>query len=162
MEQTENASGLSAETKELLEKIQQLNAQKEEAGPGIDLISVSNLTSGIEFIYEKVRNALDYHEEHLWLKNAILRILHRRLDEILAKQEIGKGLIEELIRGRYLENNCWPESKGREVDLILEKYRRVIEIIETETALSEKTTSRLEQWFLGIAATIFLDTSRQA
>ncbi|KKU11138.1 MAG: hypothetical protein UX65_C0004G0033 [Parcubacteria group bacterium GW2011_GWB1_46_8] len=148
----ESTSRLSIQTKELLEHIQKLNEQKQERQSDIDLISVSNLTSGIEFVYEKIRNALDYHEEHLWLKNAILRILKRRLDEILAKQSVGRGLVEELIRGRYLENNHWEESKTQQIDDILEKYRRVLEILETQTALPEKTTSRLEQWFLGIAA----------
>jgi hypothetical protein len=148
----ESTAPLSVQTIALLEKIQKLNEQKQEHQPEIDLISVSNLTSGIEFVYEKIRNALDYHEEHLWLKNAILRVLKRRLDEVLAKQPIGRGLIEELIRGRYLENNYWEEAKAKEVDEILEKYRRVFEILETQTALSEKTASRLEQWFLGLAA----------
>ncbi len=95
---------------------------------------------------------MEYQEEHLWLKNAINRILRRRLDEILAKGKIGSSLIEELIRGRYLENNYWPETKALAIEEILEKYRRVLELLETRGQYPEKTVASLESWFLGLAS----------
>lgn len=149
---SEHTNQLSSHTRELLERLQHINQTKETQREITNVISVSDLTRGIEFIYEKIRNALEYHEEHLWLKNAIYRILSRRSDEIIAHEKIGREFIEELIRGRYLENNYWPESKAIEVDEILEKYRRVIEILETETSYTTKTIKILEQWLLGIAA----------
>jgi len=79
---------LSQYTKNLLEKIQDASTQKKEGDEfATSPITVSNLTSGIEFLYEKIRNALEYREEHLWLKDAILRILKRRFFEILAKKK---------------------------------------------------------------------------
>src|SRR3989338_6989871 len=95
---------LSQHTLNLLEKIKNANRKKESDEFSSSPITVSNLTSGIEFLYEKIRNALEYREEHLWLKDAILRILKRRFFEIMAKEKIGHELIEELIRGRYLDN----------------------------------------------------------
>lgn len=143
---------LSSETKSLLEAIAQKNSQRAEEQFGSSQISVSNLTSGIEFLYEKIRNALEYREEHLWLKDAVLRILKRRFFEILAKEKIGRELIEELIRGHYLKNDSLAESKAVEIDEVLKKCRQVIEVFETKSKLEEKQNSKHEEWFLGLIA----------
>ena len=47
----ESYSQLSLQTKELFEQIKQLNETKQKPQPEINLIKVSNLTSGIEFVY---------------------------------------------------------------------------------------------------------------
>ncbi|KKS08393.1 MAG: hypothetical protein A2418_01880 [Candidatus Brennerbacteria bacterium RIFOXYC1_FULL_41_11] len=143
---------LSFETKSLLEEIAQKNNQKTADQFTTSQISVSNLTSGIEFLYEKIRNALEYREEHLWLKDAVLRILKRRFFEILAKEKIGRELVEELIRGHYLKNDSFPENKTDEIDEILKKYRQVAEIFEKKFNLEEKQNNKYEEWFLGITA----------
>ncbi len=149
---------LSQYTKNLLEKIQDASTQKKEGDEfATSPITVSNLTSGIEFLYEKIRNALEYREEHLWLKDAILRILKRRFFEILAKEKIGHELVEELIRGRYLENGYYPESKSFEVDDILKKYCQVFEIFENSSRLEEKQNNQYEEWFLSLAALEIVD-----
>ncbi len=149
---------LSQYTQNLLEKIRSATTSKKEGDEFTPSpITVSNLTSGIEFLYEKIRNALEYREEHLWLKDAILRILKRRFFEILAKEKIGHELVEELIRGRYLDNGYHPESKAFEVDDILKKYRQVFEAFENKSALGEKDNSRYEEWFLSLAALEIVD-----
>jgi hypothetical protein len=148
------AQTLSKEAEELLEALSQpaVIAFPEEEGQ--EAIRVSSLTRGLGFLYERIRNALDYHEEHLWLKNAILRILKRRFYEILGGKEIGKVIIEELIRGHYLENNTIPEIRAQELDTVIGKYREVLWLLQENYKREdlEQELSSLEFWFLGIAA----------
>lgn len=90
-------------------------------------IKVSTLISRLAFFYEKIRNAVDYDEDHLLRKNAIARILRRQIIiEGVVKEadslKISEHLLIELIRGSYLPNNQIPETKIKEVGVMLEKY----------------------------------------
>jgi hypothetical protein len=119
---------------------------------GVETIHVSNITRGLGFLYERIRNVLDYKEESLWAKNAILRILKRRELQILSGEDIGLFLIQELIRGRYLENDSVPESKAIEVDRVLAKYRGIWMAAFPEGIVAEKSQRLRADWLLGIAA----------
>jgi len=145
---------LSQPTEELLENLSQLESETHEEEPGGEKIRVSSVTRGLGFFYERIRNVLDYHEEHLWAKNAIFRILKRRFYEILGGKHVGKPLLEELIRGHYLENNSVPESYIDEVDTIIEKYRQACYTLE-ETYKGDEDESKaygLETWLMSLAA----------
>ncbi len=90
-------------------------------------ISVSSMVSKVAFFYEKIRNVIDYDEEHLLRKNAILRILKRQIviEGVLRTSvslEMSKHLLHELIRGSYLPNDKILETKILEVSILLEKY----------------------------------------
>lgn len=90
-------------------------------------ISVSSMTSKLALVYEKVRNVVDYDDDHLLRKNAIKRIFKRHIliDGLLKKtesKEIALHLLTELIQAGYLENNAIPETKIQEVAGIFEKY----------------------------------------
>ena len=52
--------------------------KNEEFVPETSKIKISEIASRAVFWYEKLRNTLEYNEEHLLLKNAIFRILKRR------------------------------------------------------------------------------------
>jgi len=52
---------------------------KDNLSDNIPRISVSDLISKMSFYYEKIRNSVDYKEEHLLRKNAIERILKRQI-----------------------------------------------------------------------------------
>lgn len=93
-------------------------------------IRVSELISKMAFYYEKIRNAVDYNEEHLHRKDAILRILKRLIViegivKIGKSEELASNLLIELIRAGYLPNNKIPESKIDEVAEIIEKHIRL-------------------------------------
>ncbi len=95
-------------------------------------IRVSALISRLSFFYEKIRNAIDYDEEHLLRKNAIHRILRRQMiieGAVLQTdaRQIAEHLLVELIRGSYLPNNELPETKINEVELKLAKYIKLKE-----------------------------------
>lgn len=93
-------------------------------------LQVSELISKMAFFYEKIRNAVDYDEDHLLRKNAIARILKRqvRIEGILKTintEDLAQHLLAELIRAGYLPNNTLPESKIDEVAKILDKYLKL-------------------------------------
>jgi len=72
------------------------------------------------FYYEKLRNAIDYQDEHLFLKNAIKRILKRRT--FLGSKGNGTALLKELVWAKYFENDYLPLELADEIDSILRKY----------------------------------------
>ncbi len=118
---------INENTKKLFQVIYSEQAKKEEIDEDTPKIKVSTLISKVAFFYEKVRNAVDYDEEHLLRKNAIARILRRQvviegaLKETDA-EKIATHLLTELIRGAYLPNNTIPETKIKETASLLEKY----------------------------------------
>ncbi|MHB8904093.1 MAG: hypothetical protein ACYC40_03255 [Patescibacteria group bacterium] len=118
---------INENTKKLFQVIYSEQAKKEDDDDDVPKIKVSTLISKVAFFYEKVRNAVDYDEEHLLRKNAIARILRRQvviegaLKETDA-EKIATHLLTELIRGAYLPNNKIPEIKIKETTALLEKY----------------------------------------
>lgn len=82
--------------------------------------------SFVAFAYEKLRNFVDYQEEHLLRRRAIARALSRRLLSSSPSTEMAKALIMELIRSRYLPNNTLPEEKIIEVTESLVKFHKLI------------------------------------
>lgn len=74
------------------------------------------------FLYEKLRNFVDYQEEHLLRRRAIKRSLTRRLLFPQPSEEMARGLILEMIHARYLLNNFLPEIKIQTTAKIIEKY----------------------------------------
>ncbi len=112
-------------------------------------IQVHNVVSKAAFVYEKIRNAVDYNEEHLVRKNAIYRILKRKLvlekvvfeNYLLDKyhqDNIALHLLQELIRGRYISEDTSVE-KIKVVDEIIHKYNALIqEIKKLEVKIDNK------------------------
>jgi len=145
---------LSEAQDELLDTLLKLSYRSRQELPAGEPIRVSNITRGLGFFYERIRNALDYHEEHLWAKNAIFRVLKRRFYEILGGKKIGRSLLEELIRGHYLENNTVPEGWAFEIEDILAKYRQVFLVLEQKyrSETREAELRELEMWFLALGA----------
>lgn len=117
-------------TKKLFQVIYSEQNKASHPADDVPRIKVSTLISRLAFFYEKIRNAVDYDEEHLLRKNAIARILRRQIiiegavgvtrDNDSAK--IAEHLLIELIRGSYLNNNEVPESRIGEVAQRLDKY----------------------------------------
>ncbi len=134
-------------------------------------IKVSELISKMSFYYEKIRNTVDYEEEYLLRKNAIERILRRQILiegvlKISKSEEMSKHLLIELIRAGYLPNNKVPETKIKEIGLIIEKYIKLRnytlarikpafylkkgEVGKMRDELKERNS--LTSWFLALAA----------
>ena len=89
-------------------------------------IKVSEAVATLAVVYEKLRQAVEFNEPHLLRRVATARILARRLRADSDSALVAEGLVKELIRGRYLPNDFYPESLITEVAKILDKYRLVL------------------------------------
>jgi hypothetical protein len=89
--------------------------------------SENEKTVGSAFIYEKIRVALEYQEEHLVFKNAIARILRRKftLGGQVNASELADDLVSELSWANYLNPENLSESKRAEITAIIERYALV-------------------------------------
>lgn len=131
-------------------------SEKDDESPKI---SVSELISKMSFYYEKIRNTVDYKEEYLLRKNAIERILRRQIFiegavkiRDLNSEEISKHLLTELIRATYLPNNKIPETKIKEISIVIQKYLNLKNEILKRKDLSYKEKNNFENWVLSLAA----------
>lgn len=85
-------------------------------------IKVSRTVSFLALMYEKIRNAVEYREEHLIRRAAIERILKRRMMLNDEGKGIAEPLIKELLWARYLQSLSIPESKIAVVQKSINKY----------------------------------------
>ncbi len=113
-------------------------------------IEVHDTISNVAWAYEKLRQAIDYQDEHLLRKNAIERIIKRRLVAGATAETIAEPLVLELIRGRYLPNNSLPVTIIAEVGEIINSYIHLWTNVPTAAARQE--TDKLFNWCLGLMA----------
>jgi len=116
--------------------------------PPLDVPEGSRLTvhagvSRFAFLYEKIRNAVDYQDDHLLRKNAILRILKRQLVLETEAEQVASHLIRELIAARYLPNGVLPDSLVSDAACVIRKVQAV---------RSGQFNSRHQKWLLGVVA----------
>lgn len=107
-------------------------------------ITVHAAVSRFAVLYEKIRNAIDYRDDHLLRKAAIARILKRQLALESDPNMVALHLVRELIAARYLPNGVLPES------LIADAAERVkkLQLVRRERRGSE----RHAKWVLGIVS----------
>ena len=112
-------------------------------------IKVSAATSVVAFLYEKVRVAVEFKEDHLLRKLAIGRILNRRIKLGTNRNNLALYLLKELIRSRYLPNDAVPESKVTSITKILNKYFYILDNYATVFKFSKW---ELTDWLISIAS----------
>jgi hypothetical protein len=85
-------------------------------------LTVSRAVSLLAIVYERIRNAVEYREDHLIRRAAIERILRRRL----AINPEGKGeaenLLRELLWARYFPKNSLGEEDVADVQSVIDAY----------------------------------------
>lgn len=106
--------------KKLATRLQPKTAK--EQGAGEETIEVSAPVSTAASLYERVRNTLDYQEEHLLRRNAILRILKRYLGADAPLSSLGGDLLKELVWAKYLPNKSVPVSLQHQLTPVIAKY----------------------------------------
>lgn len=122
-----NQLSLNTSAKKLFQLIYIKKNNLDKGSGDSSKIIVSTMVSKLSFIYEKIRNAVDYDDDHLLRKNAIKRIFRRQIliegiVKNLKSQELSIHLLTELIQAGYLENNSVAETKVSEIADILERY----------------------------------------
>lgn len=156
----EEAFSLNENIKRLFQVIYQEQNEEKKDEEEIPKIKVSNLISKVAFYYEKIRNAVDYKEESLLLKNAIARILRRQIiiEGALAVQELkgremARHLLLELIRAGYLPNNKLPENKIDEIGVVIEKYIKLKKYsLVDNNGPEHKEKNEFTKWIITLAA----------
>ncbi|MCR4313962.1 MAG: hypothetical protein NUV84_01805 [Candidatus Uhrbacteria bacterium] len=129
----------------LLSTIVQMRREAEELEKEEDVIKVSETVSAAASVYETLRNALEYDEEHLLRRNAIHRILKRRMVDG-PSAELSAKLIKELIWARYLHNAKVPTAMIEKVGAILEKYTLLFTTLDPES----KDGQYAYEWLLDV------------
>jgi hypothetical protein len=107
-------------------------------------ITVHAAVSRFAVLYERIRNAVEYREDHLLRKSAIIRILKRQLLLETDPHVIATNLIRELIGAHYLPNGVLPESLIDETALRVRKYQAVVR--------TRAGGERHARWVLGVIA----------
>jgi hypothetical protein len=97
------------------------NAKPKEPLEG-EQYQVSDTVSFFGFAYEKMRNAIEFHEEHLIRRIAIARILRRRLAINPNAAGEGENLARELLWGRYIQKNSLTTRDINLLQKIIDSY----------------------------------------
>ena len=118
------------------------------AGPDEPKIRVNEALSKAAFAYEKLRQAIDYQDEHLFLKNAIKRILKRTtVFRPQDSERIASNLMHELVWARYFDNDYLPSALTEEVASILRKFHFIRQSVK-----SKESANKVNDIVLGLIA----------
>ncbi len=123
-------------------------AARPPAVPEGEVITVNDTVSAAASAYEAIRNTLEYDEEHLMRRNAIRRILMRRIQDE-ASRPLAADVLRELIWARYLPNKKIPESTVGVVAAVFEKYRPLF----ARAAAGGREAGFLYDWLLDVMST---------
>ncbi len=126
-----------------------LNSIKSRPRPDdISALSVSQTVSLFALIYEKVRNAVEFREDHLILRAAIERILKRRFSINPEGKGEGENLLRELLWARYFDNSTLGGEDIIKTQNLIDRYvflrNRLI------VGRPEETRAYLNQFLLDI------------
>jgi len=119
-------SELSQPTKNLIEKYK-FWQQSLQPKQNVSTIHVDEVALRVAAFYEQIRTIVDWKEEHLMRRAAVIRKLKRRfldleLNNFSEVEDIGESLVLELIRGGHFPNDKIEESKISDVQNIINKY----------------------------------------
>lgn len=115
-----NTIPLSQHTKALLDTFK--TAKKRIRPDDISALSVSQTVSFFALVYEKVRNAVEYREDHLILRAAIERILRRRFSLNPDGHGEAENLLRELLWARYFDNGVLGAEDNVIIQNLVDKY----------------------------------------
>ncbi|MFA6099219.1 MAG: hypothetical protein WCV50_06815 [Patescibacteria group bacterium] len=128
--------------------VESLASSKEEPR-----VKIHEAVGKVAYIYEKVRNAVDYQEEHLIRKNAIARMLKRRIMTKERGSVIAEPLIRELIRAGYLKNNFFLEKRIPDIEKIIGKYISLItQTVGHYQVLHQQKKNKTFNWIISAAS----------
>ncbi|MFH1602197.1 MAG: hypothetical protein ABIB61_04565 [Candidatus Shapirobacteria bacterium] len=127
-------------------------------------VHVDEVASKLAGFYERLRQVIDWKEEHLIRRAAIERILKRRLISELSGIKINSGLeakqmaeplVMELVRGGHLPNDEIPKSRILKLEKALSKYIYILENAPwsaNQVPANFKKKINFYNWILEIAA----------
>ena len=118
---TENkAIDLSQYTKALLDTLKSIKSKVKPDDNSA--LSVSQTVSFFALVYERVRNAVEYREDHLILRAAIERILRRRFSLNPNGKGEAENLLRELLWARYFDNGVLGGEDTMIIQNLVDKF----------------------------------------
>ncbi len=121
---------------------------------GTTTIHVDEVALKIAAVYEQVRTIVDWKEEHLMRRAAIIRKLKRRFFDMelnnFSDTKIAEPLVLELIRGGHFPNDKIEESKIDDVQRITDKYVFILK--NSPENKKGKAGLHFYNWLIEIAA----------
>ena len=85
-------------------------------------LTVSQTVSFVALAYERVRNVMEFREEHLVLRAAIERILKRRLSLNPQGKDESENLLRELLWARYFDNGSLGNDDIKKIQALIDRY----------------------------------------
>jgi len=148
---------LSQATKNLINKYKLWQNSLSPKG-GVSTIHVDEVASKVAAFYEKIRTVVDWQEEHLMRRAAIIRKLKRRFvgieinenTEIPQDNSMSENLIMELIRGGHFANDFIEENKINQIQQIINKYIVILKDIPQNQ--KKKANLQFFNWVIEISA----------
>ncbi|MBI4226439.1 hypothetical protein HY612_04995, partial [Candidatus Roizmanbacteria bacterium] len=126
---------LSKFTQALLASLQSIKAHPKP--DDYSKISVSQTVSFLALVYERIRNAVEFREEHVVLRAAIERILKRRLALNPDGKDEAENLLRELLWARYFDNESLDQGDVKKIQAIIDRLILIKRLI-----VSGRDTSR--------------------
>ncbi len=115
---------LSQSTKDLISKYALW--KKSLRTKDVPTIHVDEVALKVAAFYEHIRTIVDWKEEHLMRRAAIIRKIKRRFLDLelnnFSIKDIAESLVLELIRGGYFPNDKIEETKISDVQKVIDKY----------------------------------------
>jgi len=105
-----------------------VRAPAKRQSDGIPKITVHAAIRRFAFLYERIRNAVEYRDDHLLRKSAIQRMLKRLTLLESDPDALAEKLVRELVSARYLPDAELPESVLTDVARIVKKYHAVARV----------------------------------
>ena len=117
---------LSESTKKLISRYGLAHRQDTEK-PTVPTIHVDEVALKVAAFYEQIRTIVDWKEEHLMRRAAIIRKLKRKffdleMNNFSGTEDAAESLVLELIRGGHFPNDRIEESKINAVKNIINRY----------------------------------------
>lgn len=145
---------LSVPGQELLDKYQIIAAVMRSSQKG-GVVHVDEIAAKFAVFYEKVRNLVHYHDEHLVRKIFILRTMRRRLF-LSPQKNIGEPLVREIVRAGHLANDSVVETKITEVQGIIDNYYKLVG--QVKVVHRGRSSKKLSEWVLDLTVSAIEET----
>ena len=111
-------------------------------------IEIEEMGENIALLYEKIRNLIEYKDDHLIKRNAIERILKRNLLIELRRGDFADQFLEELALSGYLEKEKIREELKTKIRKVLAKYQKATRLVsgyETKKWLVSIASCEIEE-----------------
>ncbi len=131
-----------------LEKLTITAEKRRPTKPG-DVKIDKRLSAYIER-YERLRNIVGFHDEQLWRRFAIQRIVKREILLSTKEKPHAEDLLQELVLGQYLDEEEVTTAATARVDSVIGKYLSAAQMLRRVECNMSRQDARL--WLFGIMA----------